>query len=109
MVQGFLDSNSTFHLFLLSETQIRGKGGHLVSVRKVEATNQCVHRTGCDKASGENPTLDISEPQLIISFLIITIEVVIIKVIIQMSGTTQTRADVQPRAGLYQCFHLVIN
>lgn len=77
---------------MLSESQIRGKGGHLIRVRKVEAMNQSGHETGCDKANGENSTLDILDASLILSFLIITIEVVLIKIIVQMSGTTPNKS-----------------
>lgn len=92
MVQRFLDLNSTFYQFLLSKSQIRGKSGHLIRVREVEATNQSVHETECDKASEENSTLEILDTSLILSFLIITIEVVMIKVIVRMSGTTPNKS-----------------
>lgn len=62
MVQGFLGSNSTFYLFLLNRGQVRGKGGLLVSVRKVEAVNQSVYRSGCDKARGRNAMGLILDP-----------------------------------------------
>lgn len=60
MVQGFLGSNSIFYLFLLNQGQVKGKGDCLVSVRKLEAVNQSVYRSGCDKARGGNATVGVS-------------------------------------------------
>lgn len=41
-MQGLLGSNSTSYLFLLTQGPVKGKGGCLVRVRKVEAVNQSV-------------------------------------------------------------------
>lgn len=55
-MHGVLDRNSTFYLFLLSESQ------KVVSVINVEAMSQSVHGIGCEKANEGNSTSDVSGP-----------------------------------------------